>query len=174
MTAVFVSLPLTACLFVAMWLFAMEGLRIGDRPGDTTVSGVELDGAGGAIHFTVHNPGRQAVLIGASLRRRSLRLWQPDASYLSVPRRTARGELLAGKHALVCVVAPGNRLVVRLAPPPALPRRMELAVAIGEPDRLRVLHRALRLPHARRPGPPPATAERSARWPAEKVNADPG
>jgi hypothetical protein len=148
--ALFISLGLTGCLFAAAWLFAMEGVRAGDRPGDTIVSGVGVDGDGLGIRFTVHNRGRQAVLLGASLRRRSLRLWQSNASYISVPRRTARGRLLPSEHALVCIVEPDDRMVVRLAPPPTVPRRPELIVAIGEPDRLRVLHRAMTLPRARR------------------------
>lgn len=90
MIALLVSLGLTGCLFAAAWLFAMEGVRAGD----TTVSAVGVDGDGVGIRFTVHNRGRQAVLLGASLRRPSLRLWQSNASYVSVPRRTARGRLL--------------------------------------------------------------------------------
>jgi hypothetical protein len=109
--ALLVCLGLTGCLFAAAWLFAMEGVRAGDRPGDTIVSAVGV-----------------------------------------VP----------GEHALVCIVEPDDRVVVRLAPPPTVPRRQELVVAIGEPDRLRVLHRAVTPPQARRAGPPPATAERLA------------
>ena len=174
MIALLVSLGVTGCLFVAAWLFAMEGVRAGDRPGDTTVSAVGVDGDGIGIRFTVHNPGHQAVLLGASLRRRRIRLWQSNASYISVPRRTARGGLLPGDHALVCVVEPDDRMVVRLGPSPTVSRRQELVVAIGEPDRLRVLHRAVTLPPAHRAGPLPATAGRPARWPVETVDADTG
>jgi hypothetical protein len=172
--ALLVSLGLTGCLFAAAWLFAMAGVRAGDRPGDTMVSAVGVDGDGVGIRFTVHNRGRQAVLLGASLRRRSLRLWQSNASYVSVPRRTARGRLSPGEHALVCVVEPDDRMVVRLAPPPTVPRRQELVVAIGEPDRLRVLHRAVTLPRARRAGPPPVSAERLAPRSVGTVDADSG
>ena len=108
--ALLISLGLTGCLFVAAWLFAMEGVRAGDRPGNTTVSAVGVDGDGMGIPFTVHNRGGQAVLLGASLRRHSLRLWQSNASYISVPCRTARGGLLPGEHALVCVVEPDDRM----------------------------------------------------------------
>ncbi|HEX3832976.1 MAG TPA: hypothetical protein VHW04_13455 [Solirubrobacteraceae bacterium] len=84
MIALLVCLGLTGCLFAAAWLFAMEGVRAGDRPGDTIVSAVGVDGDGVGIRFTVHNRGRQAVLLGASLRRRSLRLWPSNASYVSM------------------------------------------------------------------------------------------
>jgi hypothetical protein len=169
-----VSLGLTGCLFIPVWIFAMEGVRTGDRPGHSTVSAVEADADGLGIRFTVHNPGRQAVLVGASLRRRSLRLWQSNAAYISVPRRTTRDALLPDEHTLVCVVEPGERVVFRLAAPrtAAVARRQELVVAIGEPDRLRVLHRAVTPPAAHHARPVPAATGQSGRWSVETVDAD--
>ncbi len=175
MTALLVSLGVMGCLFVALWLFAMEGVRAGDRPGDTTVSGVEVDGGDIGVRFTVHNPGDQAVLLGASLRRRGLRLWPSNASSVSVPRRTARDRLAPGEYALVCVVEPDDRMVVRIAPPRVVSRHLALVVAIGEPDRLRVVHRAVTLPRAHRAGlsqetagtPRAGASRRSASTPAD-------
>jgi hypothetical protein len=164
------------CLFVAVWLFAMEGVRTGDRPGDTTVSAVAVDARDMGVRFTVHNPGDQAVLLGASLRRRSLRPWPSHAASIRVPRRTARGGLPRGEHALVCVVEPDDRTVMRIAPPGTrvAPRHLELVVAIGEPDRLRVLHRAVTLPRGRRPELPHDPAGGSAPWLVAPVDADAG
>lgn len=126
------------------------GLRAGDRPGDTTVGFIEVGGRGRGIWVTVHNPGPQAVLVGASVRRRSLRLQCEGGSFVTVPRRTSHRELLAGRHAAVSAVAAGDseRLLVPFTICGA--KRAELVVAIGEADRLRVVHRLVEL---RPPGP---------------------
>jgi len=146
-------------LVLGGWLLA-TGLRAGDRPGDTLISAIGADAFQG-VRFTASNPGRQAVLIGATVSRRTLRLMVEGGAFTRVPRRTDRDDLLAGRHTVVCAVGPGETQTVRVPlaeqtvegpraagcrPAVAPGRWAQLVLAIGEPDRLRVVHRAVRLP----------------------------
>jgi hypothetical protein len=69
---------------------------------------------------------------------------------VSVPGRTWRRRLLAGRHAVVGVVEAGAAETVLVPVPADIPRRAELVVAVGESSRLRVVHRAVEC----RPAPP--------------------
>jgi hypothetical protein len=144
--AALLCLALTVITFGAAWGLYTAGLRVGDRVGDTTLTAIEPEADGRGIWLTVHNPGHQAVLLGASVRRRSLRLWCEAGCFVSVPRCTLREKLLAGQHALVCAIDAGATQTVRVPLSAATRRRVELVVAIGEAARLRVVHRAVELP----------------------------
>lgn len=160
MTVVLLFLALTALVFGAAWGLLTAGLRAGDRAGDTSLTAIEPDRNEDGIWLTVHNPGRQAVLLGASIRRRSLRLGCEAGHYVSVPRRTSQENLLAGQHALVCAIDAGETQTVRVPLSAATRRRAELVMSVGETDRLRIVHRAVELPRARRgvkPGPSSST-----------------
>ena len=85
MIAVLLCLALMALGCSVAWGLLAAGLRAGDHVGDTTVTAIEPDGSAERIWLTVHNPGRQAVLLGASVRRRSLRLWCEAGYFVSVP-----------------------------------------------------------------------------------------
>lgn len=155
MTALLVFLPLiVVALMVGCGLFVI-GARAGDRLGDALVGAAEPDSSGRVISFTVHNPARQPVLIGASVRRRTLRAWMEAGQFVSVPRRTLRDTLLAGQHTEVCAIPARERQTVRVPVSASSRRRAELVVAIGEPDRLRVVRQAVVLG-------PPARHGRSA------------
>lgn len=167
MTALLLCLVSAALVLAGGWGLLTAGLRVGDRVGDTTLTAVEADAAGDGLWFTVHNGGHQAVLLGASVRRRTVRLWLEGGSFTSVPRRTAQPSLLAGEHALVRAIGAGATETVRVGLSNA-GRRAELIVTIGEADRLRVLHRAVDLPGA----PPPLQVEpirRPASVPADRA-----
>ncbi|HWE09087.1 MAG TPA: hypothetical protein VG325_07020 [Solirubrobacteraceae bacterium] len=148
MIAILLCLALAALVFSFGWGLLYAGLRAGDRPGDTAVTAIESHGRRG-ICLTVHNPGTQAVLLGASIRRHSLRLWCEGGAFVSVPRRTADEKLLAGKHGVVSIVPAGESQTM-LIPLAALTRqRAELVLAVGEADRLRVIHRTVKRPQER-------------------------
>jgi hypothetical protein len=147
-TVVLLCLALTTLVSGAAWGLMHAGLRTGDRVGDTTLTAIQPHRSGRAVWVKLHNPGRQAVLVGASIRRRSLRLWCEAGSFVSVPRRTAGKTLLAGRHTLVCAIGAGETQTVLVPFSVANRLRGELVVAVGEPGRLRVVHRAVVLPRA--------------------------
>jgi hypothetical protein len=119
------------------------GSRAGDGPSDAALSDVAATPADAAVSFTVTNRGSHPVLIGASVRRRSLRLRVEAGHFVTVPGRTWRSKLLAGCHSVVCVVDAGEADTVLVPVAPGIPRHAELVVAVGEADRLRVVHRAV-------------------------------
>jgi hypothetical protein len=129
------------------------GLRAGDRAGDTTLTAIEPDRREDGIWLTVHNPGPQAVLLGASVQRRSLRLWCEAGYFVSAPRRTSQEKLLAGQREIVYALAAGETQTVLVPVAAVLRQRAELVLAVGEAE-LRVVHRAVELPRARRAGKP--------------------
>jgi hypothetical protein len=162
-TVVLVSLLATACVCAAAGGVLALGLRAGDRFGDAIVETVVPDRDAGVISFTVHNPGEHAVLVGASVRRRCPRMWFEAGSFVSVPRRTARRGLLASHHSLICAVDGQESHILRVPLSHRSPSRAELVIAIGELDRLRVIHRTVVIPRNRRV---PGSAERvSGDWP---------
>jgi hypothetical protein len=151
MTALLLCLALIAVAFTLGRALFVIGVRNGDRVGDASVGLGEPDASRRRVSFVVRNPGPQPVLIGASLRRRSLRLLGDGGQSVSVPRRTLRQQLLARQHTVVCAIPPGEAQTVSV---PFLGRstrrRAELVVAIGEPDRLRVVRQSVALSPDRR------------------------
>lgn len=142
-TAAVLVLALTGCVLAAGVAVLAAGVRAGDRHGETIVSMVEIDRAEGVLRFSLDNPGDQAVLVGATVRRRSARMRLEAGHYVQVPRRTARRSLMAEGHAVIGAIDALETEIVSVPLPAALPQRAELVVAVGEADRLRVLHRAV-------------------------------
>lgn len=124
-------------------------MRNGDRVGDAWVGVADPDHSGGSVAVAIHNAGPQPVLIGASVRRR-LPLPGERVRSVSVPGRTLRGKLLASRYSAVYVIAAGEASMVTVPLPPSRRRRAELVVAIGEPDRLRLVRQAIKRPAAGR------------------------
>jgi hypothetical protein len=151
-TALLLLLALSAAgLVIGRRLFVI-GMRNGDRLGDATVGAAKPDNSGRGISFAVHNRGPQPVLIGASVRLRRLRLLGETRQSVSVPRRTLRNKLLAGQHTVVGVIPAGETQTVIVPFSRSVPRRAELVVAIGEPDRLRMVRQAVKLSRPYRAG----------------------
>lgn len=159
-------MPLTVVLLLILPLaltlglgatFLHVGLRNGDRPGEAVVSEVEPDLRGRGVWITVQNPGHQSVLLGGLVRRARLRLRCEAGSFVTVPRRTSRHGLLATRYPAVCAVAPGGTETILVTASEPTGRRAELVLAIGEAGRLRVVHRAVRLPRAVGVAPPAPT-----------------
>lgn len=158
MTALLLSLAAALIVIGLGALLMVAGQRAGDRGEEAVLTAVESDEYGDGVWVTVHNPGRQPVLVGASVRRPGLRLRWEAGHFVRVPRRTLSDRLLAGQHALVCAVAAGDSETLLVPRTPHLKRRAELVVAIGQTDRLRVMHRAVELHELSRVTPPPAPA----------------
>jgi hypothetical protein len=157
-TAVLLCLALAALAFGTVWGLLRMGVRAGDRVADTSLTAIEPALGGQGVWLTVHNPGGQAVVLGASIRRRGLRLRCEAGCFVSVPRRTSREKFLAGRQPLVCAIGGGETETV-LVPGSAVTRRhAELVVAIGEADRLRVVHRAVELSRSAQPAATGAAA----------------
>jgi hypothetical protein len=138
-------------LVIGRRLFVI-GMRNGDRIGDATVGAAKADAGGRWISFAVHNHAAQPVLIGASVLRSRVRRIGETGQSVSVPRRTLRNELLAGQHAVVGVIAAGETQTVLVPFARSIRRRAELVVAIGEPDRLRVVRQPVELSRPYRGG----------------------
>ena len=142
-TGLLILLAVSAvALLTGRHLFAI-GMRSGDRLGDAAVGAADSEDSGRSVSVTVRNPASQPVLIGASVRRRAL-LGQSGQS-VTVPRWTSRSELLAGQQTVVWAIPARETQTVTVPVSRSVRRRGELVVAIGEPDRLRVVRQAVKL-----------------------------
>ena len=125
----------------AAWL-AAEGFRHGDQALDVTVA-AELRAAGQpderrpVVVAEIRNPSGTTVLAGLSARPARVPRWLLGGR-VTVPRRTARRGLRAGRHATVGVV-PADGTVRFRVPVEAPGRRYWLTVVAGQAaGRLRV------------------------------------
>lgn len=150
MVALLLCLALGSVAFVIGRGLLMTGMRNGDRLGDVRVGAVEPEDGGRCLSFVVDNPGPQPVLIGASVRRWNLRLLGESGQSVRVPRQSTRSRLLARQHTVIWAIPTGATQAVSVPLPPSIRRRVQLVVAIGEPDRLRVVSQIVKLRRSRR------------------------
>lgn len=153
-------MPMVMLIFLAFILVVggaavlafVHGILAGDRPGDTTVevtgrSEVYPMTAGGqeqpTVTATVHNPDAVAVMVGLSVRARSVRSLAESGPWVRVPLRTTRRGLLAGRHAVVGVVEGGEKATWAVPIPGGMGSRPELVAVIGQRDRLRVIQQVV-------------------------------
>lgn len=130
---------------VATLLLIPLGLRAGEQPGDACIHHVDVPGAGGGLSVAISNPGEIPVLVGLSLRPRTLRLRLAGGSAVRIRTRRVAADLMPGRQTVVGIVA-GRQTGTFLVPAgAALGEHVELVVVIGQGDRLRSLHRAVRL-----------------------------
>ena len=138
------------CLVAGAALVALVGLgiwgfRAADRPEDVKLIGLELDRCPPSLLATLSNPSGVAVLVGLSVRRCGIRLWLEGGGFVSLPRRTTRRRLLAARQASVAVAAAGETVTLIVPMPARWRRSVQLVAAIGQQDRLRVIHRRVAL-----------------------------
>jgi hypothetical protein len=171
--AVLLFLAVSVVMFAGAYSLFVIGIRNGDRIGDATVAAAHPDDHGRGISFTLHNPAAQPVLIGASLRHPRLRLLGQAGRSVTAPRRTLRGKLLARQHTVVWAIPAGQTQTVIVPFSRAPGRRAELVVAIGQPDRLRVMRQRVEL-CSRTAGSSvsPRSGQSSARLPAREPQMD--
>jgi hypothetical protein len=134
--AVLVPVARGAVLLVA-------GLRAGDRLGDVVLAPGPASADGATLSVTVHNPGSEAVLVGLTLRRRTLRLRAEGGRYANRPWRGRRRDLQPTRHASIAVVQAGAADELQVPIGRSLPRRAQLVAVIGQTARLRVIHLAV-------------------------------
>jgi len=145
MTSILILLAVIAIGLVTGRHLFVIGMRNGDRFGDAAVGEADSDDSGRYVSVAVRNPASQPVLIGASVRSRGRGLLGQPGQSVTVPRWTSRHELLAGQHTIVWAIPARETQTVTVPVSRSIGRRGELVVAIGEPDRLRLVRQAVRL-----------------------------
>jgi hypothetical protein len=162
MTWLLLSLALAAIVCAGGLVLLGAGLRAGDRNGETLLSNIETDLSASVVSFTIENPAQEAVVIGARVRRGTLRALVEGGRFVQVPRRTTHAVFLAGRFDFVGAIAAADARTVRVAIPADIRRRGELSVAVGERERLRIIRAPLDFARRRsRPAPAPSTVVRA-------------
>jgi hypothetical protein len=162
MTWLLLSLALAAMVCAGGLVLLGAGLRAGDRSGETLLSNIEADLSASVVSCTIENPGQQAVVIGAKVRRGTLRALVEGGRFVQVPRRTSHAAFFAGHYDFVGAIAAASAETVRVAIPADIRRRGELSVAVGERERLRIIRTPLDLARRRsRPAPAPSAVVRA-------------
>jgi hypothetical protein len=141
-----IVLTLSALLLAGVILLVPLGFRTGDQPGDVRLEDVVPSTSPRGASVTVTNPGRVPVILGLSLRRAGPRLRLDGPSYVRVRSGRTSSDLLAGDQALVGVLDAGATETFAIGAGPEIGRRGELVAVIGQPRRLRTIHRLVVLP----------------------------
>jgi hypothetical protein len=134
------------CLLVLLVLAGVValiplGLRAGDRPPDVLLLDVEPRIAPRGATVTVTNPGASPILLGLSLRRAGPRLRVEGGTYVRVRTGSTNAEVRA-EHQTSVVVLDGGETETFVVPAGVrVPRRAELVAVVGQPERLRTIHR---------------------------------
>lgn len=146
-----------AVLLVGVLVLIPLGLREGEKPGDAVIVAI-APGRGRpgwscapatrsrVVKVTVRNPGALPLLVGMTLRRPRFRLHLETGTYVRLRTRRATADLLPSRQATVGVVRPNEDASFEVAANRRLGRRAELVVVMGQPGRLRTVHRAVELP----------------------------
>jgi hypothetical protein len=152
---VIVLIP-SALLLAGVILLVPLGLRAGERPGDVLLVGVEPVTAPRGASVTLTNPGQVPVILGLSLQRAGLRLRLEGPSYARLRSGRTSSDLLAGSQMLIGVLDAGQTETFAIGAAAEVRRRAELVAVVGQPRRLRTIHRLVVLPSGadvRGPGP---------------------
>jgi hypothetical protein len=137
---------LVVILLIAALALIPIGLREGDRAGDALPVSIEPSLLPRGIEVAVTNPGNAPVLLGLSLKRPGLRLRLESGTYARLRTRRTSPDLLPAQQAVIGVVAPGEQETFIVPAPPRLRTTAELVVVLGGEQRLRSIHRLVRLP----------------------------
>jgi hypothetical protein len=122
------------------------GLRAGDGSGDALLVNVEPRFTPRGAIVTVTNPGRNSVMLGLSMRRAGLRLRLEGSSYVRVRTGSTSSDLQAGQQTGIAVLDAGETEAFMVPAGSLVAKRAELVVVVGQPDRLRTIHRLVVLP----------------------------
>jgi hypothetical protein len=132
-------------LFVVI-AFIPLGLRAGDESGDALLVNVEPRIAPRGATVSVTNPGRDSVMLGLSLRRAGPRLRLEGSSYVRVRTGSTSADLRADRQSGIAVLDAGETETFMVPAGGLVARRAELVVVVGQPERLRTIHRVVVLP----------------------------
>lgn len=139
------ALGVSALVLAGVILLIPLGLRAGDRRDDALLLDVEPLAEPRGASVTVSNPGEVPVLLGLSLRRAGLRLRLEGPSYVRVRNGRITPDLRVGTQSAIGIVDAGETATFAVPAEPGIRRRAELVVVIGQPRRLRTLHRLVAL-----------------------------
>ena len=157
-----VALAIAALLLAGVILLIPLGLRTGDRRDDALLLAVEPLAKARGASVTVNNPGDVPILLGLSLRRAGLRLRLEGPSFVRVRNGRVTSDLLAGTQASVGILGAGETATFAVPAEPGLRRRAELVAVIGQPRRLRTIHRLVMLNHEAGPNEAAIASSRPA------------
>jgi hypothetical protein len=145
---VVIALAVSALALAGVIALIPLGLRAGDQAGDALIVEVAPLSAPRGASVTVRNPGQGPVIVGMSLRRAGPRLRLEGPGYVRIRNGSTASELLAGHQASIGVLGGGETQTVVVPAEAPIRRRAELVVVIGQPERLRTLHRLVMLAEA--------------------------
>jgi hypothetical protein len=137
---------LAVVLLVGMIVLIPLGLGAGDEPADVLMVNVEPRIAPRGAMVTVTNPGRASVMLGLSLRRAGLRLRLEGRSYVRVRTGQTTADLRAPQQTGIAVLDAGETETFVVPAGAEVPVRAELVLVVGQPERLRAIHRLVILP----------------------------
>ena len=134
-----------ACLIALLpgVMLLRAGERTGDGRDDLLITRVMPALDFSSVLVTVRNSSDIPVLVGLSLRGRTLRLWAEGGVYVSAPRRNAKRPTLATRQTTVGVVDATQTATLVVPGAPKHINKGQLMVTVGQRDRLRVVHRRL-------------------------------
>jgi hypothetical protein len=142
---VVIALAISSLALTAVIALVPLGLRAGDQPGEALLVALTPLNAPRGVWVTISNPGPVPVIVGMSLRRAGLRLRLEGPAYTRIRNGSTASELLAGHQALIGVLDAGETQTFVVPAEAPIRRRAELVAVIGQPERLRTLHRLVML-----------------------------
>ena len=148
---------------VGVLLLVPLGFRSGDKPGDGLLLRIGPQAQPRGVEVTLRNTGPLPLLVGLTLRPPSLRLRLEGGSYVRLRTRRTAPDLLPSRLATIGAVEPDAQAAFGVPAEEVLGRHAELVVVMGQPGRLRSVHRAVELP--------PLEVKPPARRPHTRVSA---
>jgi hypothetical protein len=146
MSAVIVLSVLAVLSLVGVITLIPFGLRAGDRAGDALLLSVKPRLAPCGATVTVLNRGGRSVMLGMSVRRPGPRLLLEGGSYVRIRTGRTSPDLRPGQQTRIAVLDAGQTETFVVPASAQVARRAELVVVIGQPERLRTIHRLITLP----------------------------
>jgi hypothetical protein len=150
-------------LLIGVLLLILFGLREGDKPGDGLIERIEACISPRSVSVTVRNPALFPLLVGLSLRRRGLRLRLEGGTYARLRSGRLTADLLPSRQTVVGIVDPDEEATFLVPAELGPGSHAELVVVFGQRDRLRSVHRAVKLPALEMNQPAPLSSARSIR-----------
>jgi hypothetical protein len=148
-------------LLVGVLPLILLGLREGDKRGDGLVERIEPCVPPRSVTVTVRNPALVPLLVGLSLRRRGLRLRLEGGSYARLRSGRLTADLLPSRQDVVGVVDPDEEATFLVPAEIGLGSHAELVLVMGQRDRLRSVHLAVKLSALEMNQSPPLSSARS-------------
>lgn len=121
------------------------GFRAGEQPGDALMDAVAPSRSPRGVELSITNRGHIPVIAALSLRRPGIRLRLEGGAYAVLRTRGTAAGLLPTRQSVIAVIPAGERERLLVPDERGLGATAELVAVIGQPGRLRTLHRLVRL-----------------------------